>query len=57
MQWISTDIAVPKKPIRVLVKIDFGTDTVVDIAEYFGCGSWECGGQIVKVVAWMPLPE
>lgn len=56
--WIETDLAVPKKPYRVLVKIDFGDNsTIVDIGEYYGCGSWECNGQSVKVVAWMPLPE
>ena len=57
MVWIKTELAVPKKPVRVLVKIDFGTDTVVDIGEYFGAGSWECQGEVVNVVAWMPLPE
>ena len=56
--WIETDLAVPKKPYRVLIKIDFGDNsTIVDIGEYYGCGSWECNGQSVKVVAWMPLPE
>ena len=57
MGWINTDLAVPKKPYRVLVKIDFGNGFLVSIGEYYGDGRWEADGSFVKVVAWMPLPE
>ena len=58
MGWVPVELAVPKKPYRVLAKIEFGKDQyVVDIAEYFGNGIWEKGGSIVHVIAWMPLPE
>ena len=57
--WIKTEFAVPKKPYRVLVKIDFGDDNpFVDIAEYWGDGKWaKMNGEIVNVVAWQMLPE
>lgn len=55
--WIPVEFAVPKKPYRVLVKMDFGNGVLVGIAEYYGEGRWEADGSFVKVVAWQPLPE
>lgn len=58
-EWISTDFAVPKKPYRVLVKVQYGDQVLIDIAEYFGDGMWERSydGLTVPVIAWTPLPE
>ena len=57
--WIKTDLAVPKKPYRVLVAIKYAEEqpAVIEIAEYYGGGVWQVDNIRVDVVAWMPLPE
>jgi hypothetical protein len=59
MNWIPVELAVPKKPYRVLVRIFFGEgDEITDIAEYFGDGEWIASKNVpVTVTKWMPLPE
>ena len=58
MQGIPVEFAVPKKPYRVLAKIEFGEDEYIwDIAEYFGNGIWEKDNTIVNVTEWRMLPE
>ena len=57
--WIPVEFAVPKKPYKVLVRIDLGDNVkFVDMAEYWGDGKWaNMNGEIVNVVEWQMLPE
>ena len=54
--WIKTDLAVPKKPYRVLVHVKYGDNIVTHIGAYYGDGKWVVDGNIVNVVEWFPLP-
>ena len=57
--WIPVDIAVPKKPRRVLVSIKYSDNQppITEIGEYFGDGVWQVHNIQVNVVAWQLLPE